>query len=71
MASRFVTLPTGLRVPRKGVWLHQSCPDAAVLHYRNADGGGTPPDMDTNGRSPTRVQSKCPTCGLWALWLPR
>ena len=38
---------------------------------RRGHGGHIPEDMDSNGHSRTRRQTKCPTCGLWALWIPR
>jgi len=57
-----VTLPTGLTVPRVGLWLHESCPDAATRHTQ------TPRNMDANGHSRTHRQRKCSTCGLWAIW---
>ena len=66
-----VTLPTGLIVERRGGALYESCPDHETKHYRNDHGGHVPEDMDGNGHSRKLRQTKCPTCGLWALWVPR
>lgn len=66
--SRFdqtVTLPTGLVVPVKGLWLHESCPRA----YEHSP---LPADFNPGtGYSKTMRQVKHKTCGLWTQWEPK
>ncbi len=61
--SKTVTLPTGITVPKVGVWLYESCP-AANEH--------DPMPRDFNpgsGLSRTHTQRKHAVCGLWTQWV--
>ena len=58
-----VTLTSGITVPKRGVWLHESCPKADEH---------SPFPKDFNGvRSMTHRQAIHPWCGLWSLWVRR
>jgi hypothetical protein len=59
-----VSLPSGITVPRKGVELHESCPNAE-------EHDPVPRNMNANGYSPTHRQVKHDICGLYAKWVPR
>lgn len=68
MSGKTVTLPTGLVVPRVGIWLPESCPDAATKHSPEP---GTYLGHEYVARLRLRAgqrQERCSTCGLFAIW---
>lgn len=64
MKLKEVTLPSGIIVPKKGFWLHESCPKAEEHSH-------VPADFNSVYGSQTHKQIKHEVCGLWTQWVKK
>ena len=50
-----------------------TCPDRDRLHTRTVrtKGGYAADPVTGRSLSPTHRQTQCPTCGRWAIWVPK